>query len=296
MAFPPISVDGVLPPVQNMKKQGLIDHGVFSFYLPSTDGSTGELDLGAIDHSKHSGELFYQPLSSQTYWEITIDSMKLGGSAVSGASNAKATVDTGTSLLAGPTATIKAIADMIGAQSSYFSLNEYFLDCSQLSSLPTLSITIGGKDFDLTPSQYVLQVSGECLLGMTGIDVPAPRGPQFILGDVFIRQYFTVFDLDNARVGFAPVKPKFNLVPMANYVDGANNITIGCSSENTSCTGSICTCSSTTNPTAAIIGGVVGGVVFLGIVALFVVRRYRKSVHKANAIPPSESVADQESI
>jgi hypothetical protein len=203
MAFPSISVDNVKPPVQNMLEQKIIDQGVFSFYLPSKDGSSGELDLGAIDKSKYTGELFYQPLSSQTYWEIALDDIKMGGSSVS--STKSAIIDTGTSLLAGPTAEVKAIADKVGAQSSFLAPNEYFLDCGSLSSLPTIDISFGGKTFPLTPAQYTLNVQGVCLLGLTGIDVPAPRGPLWILGDVFIREYFTVFDVDNARVGVAPV-------------------------------------------------------------------------------------------
>ena len=36
---------------------------------------------------------------------------------------------------------------------------QYIFDCSQVSSLPTMAFTIGGKDFKLTGSEYVLDVS-----------------------------------------------------------------------------------------------------------------------------------------
>jgi len=205
MGWPAISVNGITPPVQQMKNQGLLPNGVFSFYLPSTDGAMGELDLGAIDNSKYTGTLFYQPVSSKTYWEIKLDSIKISGTSVTTALNG--IIDTGTSLLAGPSKDVTAIAKKLGATASPLNPGQYFIDCN--AKVPNIDIAFGGQTFSLTPAQYMLNVQGICLLGLTGIDVPAPMGPLWILGDVFIREYFTVFDVDNARVGVAPVAHAF---------------------------------------------------------------------------------------
>lgn len=79
---------------------------VFSFWLnrdASDPNNGGELLLGGIDHSKHTGNITYVPLTSETYWEFAVDDILIDGQSFgfcSGGCNAIA--DTGTSLLAGP--------------------------------------------------------------------------------------------------------------------------------------------------------------------------------------------------
>ena len=48
-----------------------------------------------------------------------------------------------------------------------------------------------------------------CKRGFTPLDIEEPRGPLWILGDIFIRKYFVIFDRDNKRIGIAERKKYF---------------------------------------------------------------------------------------
>jgi len=200
--FPEISVNGMTPFFQAALQSGAIKEPKFAFYLEKTGSTGGELTLGGVDSSKYTGDFTYTPITIRGYWQFAVSSITVGGSSF--AAETKAIADTGTSLLAIPKSSLTSLlATFPSGVVTPLAAGEYTVTCSRISELPTLSFTIGGKAFELAGSDYVLSVSGECLLGIMGIDVPAPRGPLWILGDVFLRKYYTVFDYGNARIGFA---------------------------------------------------------------------------------------------
>ena len=208
LAWKSISVDGIDPVFNQMIESGVIKKKIFSFDLPNNGDKLGELTLGGYDTNKVKSDIFYVPLTSETYWEINMASLNINNESL--ISINRAIVDTGTSLLVGPTQDVKKIATKIGAKSIFLNKNEYTIPCNKISTLNSIIINLCNKtckQFELLPEDYILKEStgGEtiCLLGMTGMDIPAPNGPLFILGDVFIRKFYTIFDVENKRVGFS---------------------------------------------------------------------------------------------
>lgn len=210
MAYAAISVDHLTPVFANMVKEHVVNQSVFAFWLDRNPERKigGELTLGGMDPSRFVAPITWVPLTQKTYWEFKMDKISTANSDLACTTGCNAIADTGTSLIAGPKAEVAKIQQAIGA--TPLIAGEYMIDCSKLGSMPDISFVIGGKAFTLKDSDYVLKVSqmGKtiCLSGFMGLDLPARTGPLWILGDVFIGKYYTVFDQGQDRVGFAVSK------------------------------------------------------------------------------------------
>lgn len=200
MAYSSIAEDGVTPVFYNMVSQHLVNEPIFAFYLDRKEGAKtgGELDLGGVDSTHYTGEIYYEEVIQEEYWMIEMDSVSVGGTTI--CTKCRAIADTGTSLIVGPTAEIANIQKIIGAVEH--SGGDYTVDCSQMDKLPNINIVLGGHNFVLTPKEYILVESEDgvtyCISGFMGMQLDF-----FILGDVFLGAYYSVFDLGNNRVGFA---------------------------------------------------------------------------------------------
>uniref|UniRef100_A0A803V916 cathepsin E n=1 Tax=Ficedula albicollis TaxID=59894 RepID=A0A803V916_FICAL len=206
LAYPSLAVDGVTPFFDNLMAQDLVELPIFSVYMSSNPEAPqgGELLFGGFDSSRFTGTLNWVPVTQQGQggqgW--------LGGTVTFCAGGCQAIVDTGTSLIAGPTKEVKELQNLIGAVSVD---GEYAVECSSLSVMPDLTFTINGLPYTLSAQAYILVEYGDgtafCTSGFQGNDIPPPTGPLWILGDVFIRQFYSVFDRGNNRVGLAPAVP-----------------------------------------------------------------------------------------
>jgi len=200
MAYQSIAVDNIPTIFQNMLEQKVIDEPVFAFYLSNDPSVPGELDFGGTDPAHYSGDLIFFPVTQQKYWMIAMDDFKINGKSYT--QTRKAVVDSGTSLLAGPLAEVKEIAAALGAHA--FVKGEFLIDCGKITTGAAVNIVLSGKTFTLQPKDYIIDVEDTCLLAMVGLDIPAPTGPLWILGDPWIRKFYSVFDFGQNRVGFAP--------------------------------------------------------------------------------------------
>ncbi|XP_064345876.1 napsin-A isoform X4 [Camelus dromedarius] len=211
LGFPVLAVGGVRPPLDILVDQGLLDKPVFSFYLnrdpEAADG--GELVLGGSDPAHYIPPLTFVLVTIPAYWQIHMESVKVGTGLTLCAQGCAAILDTGTSLITGPTEEIRALNKAIGGVPLL--MGEYLIQCSKIPTLPQVSFRLGGVWFNLTAQDYVIQIARGgvrlCLSGFQALDMPPPAGPLWILGDVFLGSYVAVFDRGDgksrARVGLA---------------------------------------------------------------------------------------------
>jgi cathepsin D len=215
LAFPGIAMpieNPPLPPFDVLMGMKSLSQNIFSFYLSTQHddlpaSGSSELLLGGVDSTLYTGDFTYLPsLKYETlsaYWLIHGDDISVGGTSTGACKDligkCQLVVDTGTSVITGPGAKINPIIAQIGTVAP---------DCSNIASLPTISFTLAGKVFPLEPAFYVISDTNtktgaqECQLGMQALD----QLGLWILGDPFLRKYYTVFDREAEAVGFALAK------------------------------------------------------------------------------------------
>lgn len=163
--------------------------------------SGGEIIFGGSDPAHYKGNFTYLPVTRKAYWQFKMDLVTVGQSKFC-INGCQAIADTGTSLLTGPSQEIEELNAAIGAIE--YGNGQNIVECKRVNILPTVNFVLNGKSFPLEGKDYVFRSSAfgktQCFSGFIGIDMSSPI---WILGDVFLRRYYTTFDLGNDCVGLA---------------------------------------------------------------------------------------------
>ncbi|KAI2793110.1 Vacuolar protease A [Penicillium oxalicum] len=205
LGFDTISVNKMVPPFYNALDQGLLDEPVFAFYLGDTnkEGDDSVATFGGVDKSHYTGEMINIPLRRKAYWEVDFDAITLGHNTAE-LEDTGVILDTGTSLIALPSTMAELLNKEIGAKKGF--TGQYTVECDKRDSLPDLTFTLAGHNFTIGPYDYILEVQGSCISSFMGMDFPEPVGPLAILGDAFLRRWYSVYDHGKGSVGLAKAK------------------------------------------------------------------------------------------
>lgn len=201
MGYQSISHYNAPPVFQTLVAQGQVMSPVFSFKLSS---SGSELLLGGTNSDLYTGGFTYSPITTEGYWQITLQAVMLGNTAV--LRNVQAIIDTGTTLVIAPASQARRFyAGIPGSKDASRTIGAgfYTFPCS---AKPTVSLTFGSKPFAIDPALFnlgrVSSNSKECagaIVGSAGLSF-------WVVGDAFLQNVYSTFDLDKNRVGFAKLK------------------------------------------------------------------------------------------
>ncbi|KAJ3023754.1 Vacuolar protease A [Thoreauomyces humboldtii] len=221
LAFPDDNTLGWYPPVAKMAKDKVIKNNVYGLYLGNEKNSTdGELTIGGYNPARFQASdlqwnsvkpVFLNATGPTRWWNVLVDNVKIGktvhktvlSNGKGNHGNASYVLDSGTSFMALPQAIVDELVSVTGATVDD---SGYPVDCKRRATAPTLTFTIGGKAYDLPSTDYIgydttkVEEGSVCFLEVYAWS--SPTFP-FILGDTFLRRFYSIYDMDNRRTGLA---------------------------------------------------------------------------------------------
>jgi hypothetical protein len=211
LAFPSMSFGKVKPFFDHVIEQKLLDHNEFAFFLSTKPNQPSAILWGGVDKNMYHGDIRMFPVTKPHYWSLELLDFKVGNTSMPLVDDDRPirslVVDSGTTFYTAPTGLHNRIDALITP-------NRH--DCAKSGSLPSMTYVLRGADgekYDLVVPQEAYLVAGHdgigCQAGIMALDVKNKHGPLMVLGETFMRNFFTVFDRGdgnplNARIGIAP--------------------------------------------------------------------------------------------
>lgn len=182
-----------------LKNNKLIGAKLYGVHLSrGKDGTAdGELNLGEVNKDRFDGDLNWNDcVENETgFWEIKVEDARVNGKAL-GLSGRTAIMDTGTSFILMPPADALAIHSQIPGFSQ--SGESFSVPCS--TNLP-LQFSFNKQAYNISTVDWIggkLQ-SGLCRTNIVGRQTFSET--QWLVGDAFLKNVYSVYDFDSSRVG-----------------------------------------------------------------------------------------------
>lgn len=168
----------------------------------ASDGyQDGAINFGAPDTSKYKGSLAYSDvIKGSATWKISVDDAGYDGKSAN-LPGRTAIIDTGTTWVFMPPADAAQIFDLIDDCTLSGDKDTYYIPCDTTAPL---YFTFSGSDFNISSDDWVGAVVDKkknlCASNIYPVD--AVGDGNWLVGDTFLKNVYTVFDFDNSRVGF----------------------------------------------------------------------------------------------
>ncbi|KAJ7366117.1 acid protease [Mycena albidolilacea] len=194
-------------------KKNTFAEPIFSIKLADT-GS--ELFLGGVDTASFTGAFRNVSCNEGNFWGIPLQGLAVNNEPVATAKTITAVLDTGSTVVIGDDAGVKMLYSAIpGSKDASAILGPGFFTVP-CDSVPTVGLTlvngtlppdqflstgVESPPFNIAPEFFNLGVlqGNDCVGGVVSAD-----GLSFwVLGDVFLRNFYTYFDQGKIQVGFA---------------------------------------------------------------------------------------------
>ncbi|EPS37044.1 hypothetical protein H072_9341 [Dactylellina haptotyla CBS 200.50] len=204
LGFPSASAQKIPTFLDNLVSQNIISRRLFGVYLHRTsDGEKrGSVIFGMVDDARIDGgtrALNYHDLNKTSgLWSIHMDDVVMDSeSANFGGRNV--IIDTGTALILIPPADALKLHQYIPETKS--NGETFYIPCDTKTRL---EFQFGNIKYEISSKDYIgnkVDAEGKfCLSLIVGRSVL--RDGAWLIGDVFLRNVYSVFDMDNLRIGF----------------------------------------------------------------------------------------------
>jgi len=182
---------------------------IFAVFLGRSMTDDSEISFGGVREDRMSGPMTWVDVSEEGYWQFKFTDFAVDGKATGlcdryGERGCQAVLDTGSSLMMGPSYDLGKVLRMINFG------NDTTTNCTAKTKFPKLGFIIEGKTFEMEPEDYMDRQYDATLpkgtdacwahlmpIGDTG------RGPIFVLGMPFLRKFYTAYDIDQKKIGVA---------------------------------------------------------------------------------------------